>query len=395
VILLEQTAEVLERRFGFRVAEYGLREVFSRVPNHALLAGLSHEHLRDWRGAATLLSPRLTYTMRPRHGPTVRWCDIEVPRLWRCGNRGNVASVLIEKPACGDFLPIVDGGFSLQYSPLMEYREGDGMILFCQLDVTGRTESDPAVEKLVGNLLAYASSWKPSPLRTAVYVGAEAGRQHLASAGFELQPYEGTLTDRHVLIVGPGGGQTLAGDTEAIRKWLRADGRILTIGLDQQDLDFLPAKVGTGQREHISAYFEPFSSRSPLRGVGPADVHNRNPRQLPLIESGAQIFGNGVLATTHDQKTVFCQMVPWQLGDVRQWNLKKTYRRSSFLLTRLLANMGAAASTPIVDRFHRPVGEVPTDSAHIDGKSSHRRWQTGLYLDQPEEWDDPYRFFRW
>ena len=23
------------------------------------------------------------------------------------------------------------------------------------------------------------------------------------------------------------------------------------------------------------------------------------------------------------------------------------------------------------------------------------RWLDGLYLDQPEEWDDPYRFFRW
>jgi len=23
------------------------------------------------------------------------------------------------------------------------------------------------------------------------------------------------------------------------------------------------------------------------------------------------------------------------------------------------------------------------------------RWLAGLYLDQPEEWDDPYRFFRW
>ena len=50
----------------------------------------------------------------PRHGPTVQWCDIPVTRLWRCGNRGNVASVLIEKPARGDFLPILDGGYSLQ-----------------------------------------------------------------------------------------------------------------------------------------------------------------------------------------------------------------------------------------------------------------------------------------
>jgi len=88
--------------------------------------------------------------------------------VWRCGNRGNVASILIEKPARGDFLPIVDGGFSVQYSPLLEYREGQGMLLFCQLDVTGRTQADPAAENLTRNILDYVSTWKPSPRRTAV-----------------------------------------------------------------------------------------------------------------------------------------------------------------------------------------------------------------------------------
>src|SRR5947208_7740493 len=82
--------------------------------------------------------------MRPRYGPTVKWCGIDVTRIWRCGCRGSVASVLIEKPARGDFLPIPDGGYSLQYSPLMEYREGKGMILFCQMDVTARTAASPS-----------------------------------------------------------------------------------------------------------------------------------------------------------------------------------------------------------------------------------------------------------
>src|SRR5439155_22395528 len=137
---------VLERRLGFRVAEYGLRQVWPRLADHPALAGITAENLRDWRGEATLLSPQIDYEMRPRYGPTVKWCDIPVTRGWRCGNRGNLASVLIEKPARGDFLPIVDGGYSLQYSPLMQYREGRGMILFCQMDVTGRTESDPVAE---------------------------------------------------------------------------------------------------------------------------------------------------------------------------------------------------------------------------------------------------------
>ena len=155
VVVFEQTAEALEKRLGFRVAEYGLRQVFPRVPDHPLLAGLDLESLRDWRGEATILPPRLKYTTSHRFGgPAVRWCDIEVPRVWRCGNRGNVASVLIEKPARGDFLPVLDGGYSLQYSPLLEYREGKGLVLFCQVDVTGRSEQDPAAETLRAKRLA-------------------------------------------------------------------------------------------------------------------------------------------------------------------------------------------------------------------------------------------------
>jgi beta-galactosidase len=108
---------VLEKRLGLRTVEYGLRQVFPRVPDHPLLDGIGTEQLRDWRGAATTLPARLQYELVPRHGPTVRWCDIEVSRLWRCGNRGSVASILIEKPPRGDFLPMLDGGYSLQYSP--------------------------------------------------------------------------------------------------------------------------------------------------------------------------------------------------------------------------------------------------------------------------------------
>ena len=217
VIVFEQTAKVLEERFGFRVAEYGLRQVFPRVPDHPLLAGLDADHLRDWRGEATLLPPRLEYTLRPRYGPTVQWCGIDVPRAWRCGCRGNVASVLIEKPARGDFLPILDGGYGLQYSPLLEYREGKGMVLFCQMDVTGRTESDPAADALTRNLLRYVSAWKPPPRRKALYVGDPAGKSHLEAAGLSLTAYaKDELTADRVLIVGPGGGKKLAGDAAAL-----------------------------------------------------------------------------------------------------------------------------------------------------------------------------------
>ncbi len=386
VIVFEQTADVLEQRLGFRVQEYGLRQVFARVPDHPCLNGISAEHLHDWRGEATILPPRLKYEMRPRYGPTVQWCDIPVTRLWRCGNRGNVASVLIEKPARGDFLPILDGGYSLQYSPLMEYREGKGMVILCQMDVTGRTESDPAAQTLLGNILEYVSAWRPSSRREVLYAGEPAGSVHLQAAGFRPGHYTGgNLRAGQVLVLGPG-SKALAPHGDAIRTFLMANGRLLAVGLTQEDADaLLPFKVSMKQAEHINAYFDAPGANSPLAGVGPADVHNRDPRELPLVSGGAEVFGNGVLAQAPRANVVFCQLAPWQFGPSTQSNLKRTYRRTSFLVSRLLANLGAAGSTPLLDRFHQPLDEA----------KSEKRWQDGLYLDQPEEWDDPYRFFRW
>lgn len=387
VIVFEQGPEVLEQRLGFRVQAYGLRRVFARVPDHPILAGIQNEHLHDWRGEATLLPPRLSYTLRPRYGPTVNWCNMPVTRLWRCGNRGNVASVLLEKPACGDFLPILDGAYSLQYSPLLVYREGRGMLVFCQVDVTGRTESDPAAETLFHNLLAYVSNWTPDPGRQAVYVGESAGRQHLEDAGLSVAAYNtGDLSPQHVLIIGPGDKPLLTDRSAIISNWLERDGRILALGLDQEDIKaWLPGRIVTHPTEHISAYFKAFGKTSPLAGVSPAEVHNRDPRELPLIGAGAQVVGNGVLALADKDQIVLCQLVPWQFSDHDRLNIKRTFRRVSCLVSRILGNLGIASTTALLDRFHRPTTQ----------SSVERRWSHGLYLDQPQEWDDPYRFFRW
>ena len=214
-----------------------------------LLAGLDAENLRDWRGEATILPPRLKYDHEPARSaaPTVKWCGIEVPRVWRCGNRGNVASVLIEKPARGDFLPIVDGGFSLQYSPLMEYREGKGMVLFCQMDVTGRTESDPAAETLARNILA---------LRRRLEAGRRAGRRSTSATrpasatwrrrAFAVGAYEGGKLSADQVLDRRAGRRAEAGrpTRRPSPTWLKAGGHLLAIGLDEAGGQRVPAVQG-------------------------------------------------------------------------------------------------------------------------------------------------------
>ena len=97
---------------------------------------------------------------------------------------------------------------------------------------------------------------------------------------------------------------------------------------------------------------------------------------------------------------VFSQLVPWQF-DYKKQNTKRTYRRTSFLISRLLANMGVSGSTPLLARFHNPmrIPEIMGTGLNLSPLSpsplSEKRWLEGFYLDTPEEWDDPYRFFRW
>ncbi len=387
VVMFEQTSDVLEKRFGFRVQEYGLRRLFARVPDHPLLGGLKNENLHDWQGEATIVPPRLEYEMWRQHGPSVVRSGIKVTRPWRCGCWGNVASVLIEKPACGDFLPIVDGGFSLQYSPLMVYREGKGVVVFCQMDVTGRSETDPAATRVAGNILNYVSDYTPAASRRLLYVGEPAGRQHLESAGMTVGDYAGQeLSADQVLVVGPGGGQKLAARAGAVREWLDAGGHLLSLTLSGREAGaFLPAPVQTKKGEHICAQFEPAGSNSLLAGVGPADIHNRDPRQIELVSGGAEVVGNGVLAVGGSGKVVFCQLAPWQFDYGKYYNQKRTFRRTSFMVTRILSNMGVSGSTPVLERFSSPVAQGEQES----------RWLEGLYLEAPEEFDDPYRYFRW
>lgn len=240
--------------------------------------------------------------------------------------------------------------------PLLEYHEGRGAVWFCQLDVTGRSEPDPVAERLVDNLLQYALAWRPVPARQGVYAGEPEGHRHFAAAGFDLRPWDDRpLTGSEVLVVTPGGGQALRPHADMLGAWLQAGGRLLAIGLEQEEANtFLPTRIQTRQDEHIAAYFEPFGYHSLIAGIGPADVHNRDPRVLPLVTEGADMVGNGVLAWRAKPAVVFCQLVPWRFNYQRQYNVKRTYRRAAFTVTRLAANLGVPATTPLLARFATP-----------------------------------------
>ena len=60
--------------------------------------------------------------------------------------------------------------------------------------------------------------------------------------------------------------------------------------------------------------------------------------------------------------------------------LRPSQRRAFAMASRLLANIGVAADSPLPERFMQPVD---------------RAWLHSYYLDEPIADDDPYRYYRW
>jgi beta-galactosidase len=153
VVLLEQTQADL-RRLGLRSAEWGIRQGIAVQKASPVFAGLEEADFRDWRGSATLLAEVEDF----RWWPDLQKLDAFNPaRSARWGTHGNVSSVQIETPARGHFLPLMRCGFDMAYSPLLEWRHGQGGIWFCQVDLTGRVPAEPAASRLAANLFRYAA----------------------------------------------------------------------------------------------------------------------------------------------------------------------------------------------------------------------------------------------
>jgi len=390
VIVFEQSTAVLDQRLGFRPQEYGLRNLFPRFADHPLLAGTDAKNWANWRGAsgATLASLKLREWesgWKYCSELITTWSGVTVNRSWRGSTYGAVSSVFIEKPARGDFLPVLEGGFSLQYAPLLEFREGKGMVLFCQLDVSNRDETEPAADTLVRNILKYADAWHPAAERKAFYAGDAAGKAHLEKIGIAAAEFAvAALTKDDVLIVGPGGGQALSAHAAAIAEWLKQGGNLLAIGATEAEANaFLPFKVSMKAKEHLSTVFPLQSEKSLFAGINPAGVHSREPRALPLLVAGpdVDVLGDGILGKAKNANVIFYQMIPWTYDVPEMHNLKTSYRHSSVLLNRLLANMGVRGTTTLLSRFSAP--------ATASGAAKE------LYVDAAVEGDDPYRQFGW
>lgn len=137
------------------------------------------------------------------HDPTWDWNGFENTRVWRAGNRGNISSVLLEKPTVGNFLPLMQGGFDLQYAPALEVKNGRSVAIFSQFDLSDRTENDPEAIELLRKMLLRLDAAQPAETVPTWYAGNAEGAELLKTLGIDFKPADG-VPENGLLVVGPG-----------------------------------------------------------------------------------------------------------------------------------------------------------------------------------------------
>lgn len=361
VVVFEQSQSTLES-LGFRVQNRGMRQGFVRFRDAPRLGILDDEALANWAGESTLVSANLNGPMKDRlNRNTQNWAGFAQTRVWRANNRGCIATVIPEKPAVGDWRPLVDGLFALEYAPLLEFRTGRGTLLLCQLDVTARTVPDPYADALVKTLLAKAwSDLRLDELRgVPEFLGNEAfragfaygvkcwanGRDYVVSSGAPMPD------DLHRRIAD--GAQVLAlGLTkDEIAAW---SPRPLSV-VDTNDCCFT-------RIERPDAVI--------LNGLSNADF-NWHGRLSFAAFADADPSGNAALKIVRHGKgaIVFWQLPPWKFNVDDSPHQRISRRAAARMLARLMCNLGWTTFT--------------------NGTGYHK---FPMYKDVPEASDDPYEW---
>ncbi|WP_303056023.1 glycoside hydrolase family 2 TIM barrel-domain containing protein [Victivallis vadensis] len=338
LLILEQSARTLSR-IGIRSNTQGLRTVFP--------AGREFpELLENWRGSSTLLPPYLELPEIAHGYPAENWNGFINRRIWRSGNRGNVAAVLPEKPSVGNWLPLYQGGFDLQFAPLLLMTEGRSRILFCQLEISARTVQDPQAEQTLAKALRYLDDTSPAPVRKVWYSGNEKLRTQLEQTGVVCEKIDpAKLSSGDLLVLGP--GEAVPGN---LRRRIQGGLNVLACGLTGAELSRFVPEVNASPGEWMSDWVDGLGERPEYRGIGNAELHFRYPLRFdgfPKDSTGGISLnsiriGRGIL--------VMMQLPPWRF-DRKVHATRTTARRADFLLMRLLANLGAEFRTGFFAMF--------------------------------------------
>lgn len=328
ILILGQSRKILKNIFGFRAGEHVARRMFpvASQKNHPLIAGLDAEDFRDWAGSGTLV-PEIENIFHPT---TVR------PQTgYHWGNRGSVASATVEKPHFSSWRPILEGQFDLSFTPLMENEFGGGKVVFCALDIGGRTERDPVADLMFSRLLSYLDAYAPKSPKAdspAVYVGGERGAKFLKSVGMKFVEAK-NLSSSGFAVVGENSGLS----DDQIKAALDRGVNIVLIERAANGRFGLSLKDGKlGKSAAVVPQWEETA------GISRSDVHTRTDIPSKLFVGGETGFGGAWAKIKGDKGVaVAFAILPDELDTNKFKYLRFTSWRMLRSFCQIAGNLGA------------------------------------------------------
>jgi hypothetical protein len=381
VIVFEQRQRWLA---GLRMKHLDERSAYLVDPSHPLAADLADEDFANWRAASDIIAPYPVPASIAAHrgekadssppppdepdekdpllargaGGTDDLGDEHVSSHW--SNNGMVATYAFLKPQKAGYRPILQNGFDLLYTPLLEQRVGNGTILYCSLDVTNRYAADPVATLLVNRMLAEYGVLRPAkPSR--LLAGGERSSAMAAKLGFASQPFPGVdgLTPADILFVRGEDSETLKrlnASREGVRKALEAGTAMLLVKAGAETpLDFLPFAVDRKEAEVLENALP--KDWPLLRGLSVSDFFWRRTTlivQVSTAAEGSRSLPSGLVAEVPvGQGRVIFLQADENVFDKPYDRLEKTMPSSEILrrwvrtkicraTAILLSNMGAA-----------------------------------------------------
>jgi len=263
-------------------AEENQRYAYIRNRRHPVVAGLDNADFINWRGSSDLIDPY------PPPAPGMDRCPHYPFVKWHSGNGGTVATFVIKKPTFGNFHPILECGFDLSHTPLIEFKKDNSTIINCQLDVTGRYGKDPVATVLVNNLLRYFGSLpnrKARYTKTAVLASDKYRDILFKTLGVrgdrlsriqDLQRYD-------LLIVG---GRPGTAPAKSIGSFAARGGTVLYLAdlEDRAPADWMPFETRTKESSICKSLTA--NDSEIIAGLGNSDFYFRDPKKVMQFEIG-------------------------------------------------------------------------------------------------------------
>ena len=425
VLIMEQDEDTLRNRFKFRTEGASPRSMFGRIAGHPVTAGLPDDVLNYWRGAATLTDGYEEARSQPLESEAtgarrfIIWNDgKEHPRQMKWGNNHNVATVIINKPERGNFRPLIDCEYNLDYAAVLEFENGPGRMIFCQADLSGRTAADPAAERLLSNLVGYLDHSKPVVWSSGVaYLGGAKGADILTrlQVNFRAIQSPNELKPGETLVLGEAlTAQSLALWKPIIARFVGNGGACLSLPRAKGEWNWFPFEVSV-KDALVDATLVDKPSRPIVAGLSNGDLYyaGRVPMvALDKLPEGSFQVDTGIVGEVPYGKGryVFCQVSPESFDVETRFYLEDSQKRSYQVYQALLNNLGVAMKSPA---FMEPViieggvekrpnldltagGSWSGLNGGLDDPSAPEpndpRWKSvkvpGYVNDQRPEWDD-------